>query len=75
MSGCLKRDPKSLIFLYSLDQTMDEESVDRKASNLSRPLAMYASINRFRSLRFRPHILKTFETLCSFYPPGEEMVS
>ena len=75
MSGCLKRDPKSLIFLFSLDQTMDVQSVDRKASKLSRPLAMYASINRFRSLRFRPHILKTFETLCSFYPPGEEMVS
>lgn len=75
MSGNLKRDPKSLFFLYSLDQTMDEQSVGSKASNLSRPLAMYASINRFRSQRFWPHILKTFETLCSFYPPGEEVVS
>ncbi len=75
MSGSLKRDPKSLFFLYSFDQTMDEQSVGNKASNLSRPLAMYASINRIRSQRFWPHILMTFETLCSFYPPGEEVVS
>ena len=75
MSGCLKRDPKSLIFLYSLDQTMDVQSVGSKANNLSRPLAMYASINRFRSQGFWPHILKTFEALCSFNPPEEEVVS
>jgi len=75
MSGGLKRDPKSLFILYSLDQTMDEQSVAGKASNLSRPLAMVGTINRFRSQRFLPHILKTFETLCSFYPTGEEMLS
>jgi len=75
MSGGRKKDPKSLFTGYSLDQTMDEQSVAGKASNLSRPLAMFGTINRFRSQRFLPHILKTFETLCSFYPTGEEMLS
>jgi len=54
---------------------MDVQSVGSKANNLSRPLAMYASINRFRSQGFWPHILKTFEALCSFNPPEEEVVS
>jgi hypothetical protein len=75
MSGGMKKDPKSLFTGYSLDQTMDEQSVAGKASNLSHPLAMFGTINRFRSQCFLPHILKTFETLCSFYPTGEEMLS